>query len=89
MRLGNEPIETLHIKGAKSSGITYTQEFEIWQAAVASGATLGELEKLYQGRYDKRFLAMVVTRYRLDVNVRQHMEAMKAELVRKEAKRRR
>ena len=58
------PIADAYIKGAVNSGIKFKMEFEGWEAAVAAGATLDELYKWYDGKYDRMFKAHVIQWHR-------------------------
>lgn len=55
-----EPISTVPLHDTIHTSIDYSYRFAEFDAAIAAGATLDELYKLYQGLYPRRFMAMIV-----------------------------
>lgn len=56
------PVDEYPIRGSVRAGITYSQEFEIWQAAHTAGL---DMERLWRGSYDPRFLEKVLAWWHL------------------------
>lgn len=67
-------LDRVGTPGAKSLGIEYGLSFEVWQAAIAAGATLDELHKLDQGFYPKYFKAKLITWFRFHELLGLHRE---------------
>jgi hypothetical protein len=61
VRRNGEPIKKLSIKGAINSGITYSQSYQVFDAAIAAGATLNELKDLVGGKYPNWFQAVLIS----------------------------
>ena len=72
MTRNQQPIANARIRGAKSSGIQFSIEFEGWEAAIAAGATIEELYKWYGGEYPRKFMAHVIQWHRSHKLVRAH-----------------
>lgn len=52
--------------------------YRVWEAAIAAGATLEELQKLEDGRYSRAFLVKLVAWYNSHQQVELHTEDAKA-----------
>jgi hypothetical protein len=65
----------VRVRGAVDPDIQQSQSFAEWEAAVASGATLNELEKLENGGYSKTFRAKMLAWHKLHKAVEMHSEA--------------
>jgi hypothetical protein len=58
VRRNGEPIKDVHIRDAVDPNISYSVHFSEWEAAIAAGATLDELQRLDQ--YPKQFRAKLI-----------------------------
>lgn len=63
------------VKGSVDPHIQYSVHFALWEAAIEAGATLDELNKLFEGGYSPRFLAYLLAWHRLHKAVELHSEA--------------
>lgn len=67
------PIETVAIKGSVSTGITYSMNFQEWEALFSIGATLTEIFEWEMGRvFPTWFKEKVVAWYLLHNEVENH-----------------
>ena len=58
VRRNGEPIEDVSVRDAVNPHISYAVHFSEWEAAIAAGATLDELQRLEQ--YPKEFRAKLI-----------------------------
>lgn len=65
------PIQNFPLRNAVNSGITFSMEFQSWEAAAAAGLNLWEWE---QGNYTSRFQAKVIAWFRLHNLVQAHTQ---------------
>ena len=78
------PIEEVWLKDSVNTGITFeTITFPLWEAAIAAGATLDELNNL--DSYPKRFQAKLIAWHQKHQIVKMHQEDAKVKAL--EAKR--
>ena len=83
------PISEVNVKHAVGTGITYgSMSFPLWEAAIAAGATLDELEKLDAGGYPISFQAKLVARHWLHQLVDLHRQEAAARAAERQAKKR-
>lgn len=81
-----EPIQTHYLRDAINPGINYSDTFAIWDAAIAAGATLDELQELHTGKYSSRFLAHLVAWNALKNAINSNVEDAKSEKLRQRQK---
>lgn len=62
--------------------------FPIFDAAVAAGATLDELEKLERGEYSKQFLVVLLAWHEVKKTIELHVEDARARAMERKAKKR-
>lgn len=61
------PVEEYHVKHSVATGISFGNNlFPLWDAAVAAGATLAELQELDEGgKFNGKFMAKVLAYKRI------------------------
>jgi hypothetical protein len=80
----NENIWEVALPGAISTAITYSLDFEQWEAASEAGLDLFRWEQsLEDGGYPIWFKVKAIAWYRLHKMVRQHGEAAVAQAVKR------
>ena len=62
--------------------------YRVWEAAIAAGATLEELQKLEDGRYSRAFLIKLVAWYNCRSMVDLHTEDAKSREMERRTKKR-
>ena len=60
--------------------------YKIWEAAIAAGASLDEMERLEQGHYSNAFLAKLVAWYNMSEAIHMHSEEAKSDAIKRQAK---
>ena len=81
------PIDTYVIKHSVQTGISFGSElFPLWDAVIAAGATLNELEKVDRGEYKGKFLAKVMAWKRIKNFIDLHSSDAQASAAEKAAK---
>jgi hypothetical protein len=55
-----EPIGQYYISDTINPGIRYSDTYAVWDAAIAAGATLEELDRVQSGDYSSKFLAHLI-----------------------------
>ncbi len=74
-----EPIGQYYISDTINPGIHYSDTYAIWDAAVAAGATLEELEKIQGGDYSSKFLAQLIAWHAGYKGINSNVEDAKAQ----------
>jgi len=82
----NEPIRNVSIRDRIDSGISYSMRFAEFDAAIAAGATLDELQKLYYGGYPPKFMALVVVWHAMSSLINAHQQDAQNAAVRRQRK---
>lgn len=77
-----EPIRKYHVKGVNPQ-ISYNMSYAIWEAAIAAGATLEEMEKIESGAYSNMFVAKLVAWHRLHGTIDNNVEDAKIKAMKK------
>lgn len=76
-----EPIAKHRLANTVHTGIRFNLYYELWDAAIAAGATLSELARLDE--YDNAFLARVVAWNRGHIYIDAHKGDAQAEAMKK------
>lgn len=72
------PIRNVGAKSGINTGISYSMSYRVWEAAIAAGATLEELQKLEDGEFSRAFLVKLVAWYNCHGLVELHTEDAKS-----------
>lgn len=84
------PIDTVAVRDSVNTGISFGNlTFPLFDAAVAAGATLAELEKLECGEYSKRFMVQLLAWHEIKQTISLHVEDARARAAERKAKRKR
>ena len=78
----------VRVKHGVDPDIGYSMDFAVFDAAVAAGATLSDLEKLDRGEFPPKFVARVVAWKNLKDAIVSHSEDAAIEAAKKKSKRR-
>ena len=70
------PIQEQRVKGAKSTGISFSTDYAGTSAAIAAGATLDELLKWDNGGYPVWFMARIMKWHELNGLIDMHKGSM-------------
>jgi hypothetical protein len=65
----------VYLKESIKHGVTYTMGFAEWEAAVAAGATLSDLERWDAGGFPREFKARVLAWHKLHGLIEAHVAA--------------
>jgi hypothetical protein len=68
---GGTPIKNVPLRHGTNPGISYSQEFELWQAATAAGLNMWKVENRI---YPNEFLAKCIVWHRLHGLVEAHSQ---------------
>lgn len=84
-RYGTEITEA-RLANTLNVGIERSNELLLWEAAIAAGATLDDLEKLDNREYSKRFMARLVVWYERHQLYKAHVSDAEAQYIKKKSK---
>lgn len=84
-RHGN-PIQDVHLRKSVRTGIEYgSVSYPLWDAAIAAGASLDELERLDEGEYSIKMQAKLIAWHQLHQLVEAHKEEARIRAAEREA----
>lgn len=84
------PIETVSLRHSVRTGVEFGNiSYPLWDAAIAAGATLEELQRLDDGVYSSRFQAKLVAWHKLHQLIELHSHDAAMRKAEKEAKKKR
>lgn len=68
------PIREHPIKDSVNPNINFSMSYAVWDAAIAAGASLDELEALDSGRYKPEFAAKLIAWHNMNNLIQNHAE---------------
>lgn len=80
------PIDEVSLKKTLKVGIERSDQLMLWEAAIAAGATLDELDKMDNGGYSNRFLSRLVIWYQRHNQYDAHVSEAESDYIEKKAK---
>lgn len=79
-------ITEVRLKQTLNVNIERSNELMLWEAAIAAGATLDELEKIDNREYSKRFLSRLMVWYERHMLHKAHVSEAESEYIKKKSK---
>jgi len=77
-----QPINDVYIKGI-NSGINYNMSYAVWDAAIAAGASLKELQAIDEGEYPSWFLGKIIAWHIASRQISNHQDDAVAKSMKK------
>ena len=81
------PVDEVRLKNQLNTGLQRSDKLMVWEAAIAAGASLDELQKIEEGKYPNWFLSRMVVWYVRHNQYQAHVSEAESDYLKKKSKR--